>query len=172
MKKGYQGEDFVMNLPCAYDWVKASPPMVYGTAYRHMMMRMEGRVADGVYIGCTPPDIADAAMENIRLGIAKRENPDDKIRVNTFWAWHVKENREDAYRESRRELAWRARLLDPDLIALYLDEGEVQLVRDNYQAYVDAWFDRSGDIAGVPEEISNRPLRKPDCDSRSCGSGS
>jgi 5,10-methylenetetrahydromethanopterin reductase len=156
MKQGYQGEDFVMNLPCAYNWVKATPPLVYGTAYRHMMMRMEGRVADGVFIGCTPPEIADAAMANIRLGIERRDNPNDKIRVNTFWGWHVKKDRAAAYRESRRELAWRARLLDPELIALYLNEDEVQLVRDNYQAYVDAWFDRSGNVKGVAEEISNR----------------
>jgi 5,10-methylenetetrahydromethanopterin reductase len=156
MKEGYQGEDFVMNLPCAYDWVKATPPKIYGTAYRHQMMRMEGRVADGVFIGCTPPEIAGPAMENIRTGISKRENPDAAINVNTFWGWHVKEDREEAYRESRRELAWRARLLDPELISLYLDEKEIQLVRDNYQAFVDAWFNRSGHVKGVPEDICNR----------------
>jgi len=155
MKNGYEGEDFVMNLPCAYDWARASPPLVYGTAYRHMMMRMEGRVADGVFIGCTPPEIAGPAMENVRIGISRREDGRD-IRVNTFWAWHVKEDREEAYRESRRELAWRARLLDPELIGLYLEESEVQLVRDQYDAFVNAWFDRSGNVQGVPVEICNR----------------
>ena len=51
----YNGEHFSVNLPCDYSWAKSSRPMVYGTAYKHMMMRMEGRVADGVYIGATPP---------------------------------------------------------------------------------------------------------------------
>jgi 5,10-methylenetetrahydromethanopterin reductase len=156
MKEGYQGEDFVMNLPCAYDWVKAPPPKVYGTAYRHMMMRMEARVADGVFIGCTPPEIVEEAMANIRTGIERRDNPTDKINVNTFWGWHVKEDRDEAYRESRRELAWRARLLDPELISLYLSEDEVQMVRDHYDDYVNAWFDRSGNVKGVPQEISDR----------------
>ena len=37
------------------------------------------------------------------------------IRVNSFWAWHVKKDRKEAYRESRRELAWRARKLDGEI---------------------------------------------------------
>ena len=121
-----------------------------------MMMRMEARVADGVFVGCTPPEIIDPAMAAVREGIAKREAGARPIRVNTFWAWHIKEDRAEAYRESTRELAWRARKLDSELCALYLDPDEVQVVRDKYDAYVAAWFDRSGRPKGIPESISNR----------------
>jgi 5,10-methylenetetrahydromethanopterin reductase len=153
---GYQGEDFSVNFPCAYGWLKSTPPCVYGTAYRPMMMRMEARVADGVYIGCTPPEFVGPAMEAVREGYAKREKPATDFRVNTFWGWHIKPDREEAYRESRRELPWRARKLDPELLALFLSEDEVQLVRDNYEAYVAAYFDRSGHVADVPRHISDR----------------
>lgn len=152
----YNGEDFHVTYPCAYDWVKASPAFVYGTAYRFQMMRMEARVADGVFVGCTPPEIVEPAMAEVRLGIARR-NPDrGPIRVNTFWAWHIKVDRAEAYRESTRELPWRARKLDPELCALYLEPAEVQLVRARYAAYVAAWFDRSGRPDGIPASISNR----------------
>ena len=155
-KDGYKGEEFNVTYPCAYDWLKAPPPFVYGTAYRHMMMRMEARVADGVFIGCTPTEIIEPAMEQIRVGEAKREPGSAPLRVNSFWAWHVKADRQEAYRESRRELAWRARKLDGDLIKLWANPDEVQMVTSNFDKFVAAWFDRSGHIKGVPEELCNR----------------
>lgn len=156
LSAGYQGEDFQVRFPCAYDWVRAEPPMVYGTAYRGQMIRMEARVCDGVFIGCTPPEVMPAAMAEVAEGAARRAAGMAPLRSTTFWAWHLKRDRAEGYRESRRELPWRAIKLDRDLIAQCLDEADVQLVRDNYQAFVNAWFDRSGNPQGVPERISNR----------------
>jgi 5,10-methylenetetrahydromethanopterin reductase len=155
-RDGYKGEIFNVTYPCAYDWVKAPPPFIYGTAYRHQMMRMEARVADGVFIGCTPVEIIGPAIENIRIGEAKREPGRGRLEINSFWAWHVKKDRSEAYRESRRELAWRARKLDGDLIRLWLSPDEVELVTSNFDKFVAAWFDRSGNVKGVPEELCNR----------------
>lgn len=155
-ENGYKGEVFNVTFPCAYNWVTAPPPLVYGTAYRHSMMRMEARVADGVFIGCTPTEIIDSAMEQVRVGEAKREPGSQPIRVNSFWAWHIKADRKEAYRESRRELAWRARKLEADLIKLWLAPDEVQMVVSNFDRFVAAWFDRTGNIQGVPEELCNR----------------
>lgn len=153
---GYRGEIYSVNYPCAYDWLKAPPPFIYGTAYRHQMMRMEARVADGVFIGCTPLEIIAPAIDNIRIGAAKREPGRAPLRISSFWAWHVKKDRAEAYRESRRELAWRARKLDGELIRLWLSEDEVKLVTDNFDKFVAAWFDRSGNVQGVPEALCNR----------------
>jgi hypothetical protein len=152
----YHGEIFSVNFPCDYSWAKSSRPIVYGTAYRHMMMRMEGRVADGVYIGATPPEIIDSAIENIKIGISRRVKADQNVHINSFWAWHIKHDREEAYRESRRELAWRARKLESELLSLYLNPQECKLVEDNFQSFVDAWFDRSGNIKNIPGKLANR----------------
>jgi len=151
---GYRGEDFQVTYPCAYDWLKAPPPYVYLGAYRHMMMRAGARVADGVFIGCTPLEILQPAIAAINAGLAKRERPKQGFRINSFWAWHLKQDRAEGYRESRRELAWRARKLDPELIKLFLAPDDVKLVREHWQAFVNAWFDRSGNIQGVPERIT------------------
>ncbi len=156
LKRGYKGEIYNVNLPCAYDWLQATPPTVYGTAYRPMMMRMEGRIADGVFVGCTPPEIVEPAMENVRTGIQRRDTPAEDFRVNTFWGWHIKADRDAAFRESRRELPWRARKLDPELTKLYLDDDEVKIVTDNFQNYVDAYFSHADEVKGVPQEISNK----------------
>ncbi len=156
LAKGFQGEDFGITLPCTYPWVKAAPPLVYGTAYRGQMMRMEARVCDGVFIGCTPPEVMAKAMEDVREGAAKRAPDMGALRTNTFWAWHLKKNRADGYRESRRELPWRAIKLQKELIMQCLSEDEAQQVRDHYGDFVAAWFDRSGDVKGLPESIPNR----------------
>ena len=46
-------------------------------------------------------------MKQVRIGEARREPGMKPFRVNSFWAWHAKKDRKEAYRESRRELAWR-----------------------------------------------------------------
>ena len=153
---GYKGEIFNVNHPCAYAWLTAPAPRIYMTAYRFMMMRMGGRVADGVFVGCTPPEIVEPAMEHVNTGIGRRDHPPVDFRVNTFWAWHIKQDKEEAYRESRRELAWRGRKLDPDLLINWLTEEESQFVADHFDAYVNAYFDRSGIVKGVSDQINDK----------------
>jgi 5,10-methylenetetrahydromethanopterin reductase len=152
----YQGEFFSVNYPCAYDWIKASPPFIYGTAYRHMMMRMEARVADGVYLGCNTPEMLEAAMKNINIGLGRRERSTENFRINTFWGWHIKEDREAAYRESRKELPWRARKLDGDMLKIFLDDEEVKTVTSNFDNFVKAYFENSDDVEGVPMALRNK----------------
>jgi len=156
LTNGYDGEIFSVNLPCAYPWLTQPPPRVYGTAYRPMMMRMEARVADGCYIGCTPPEVAEPAMEHVRTGIERRDEPADDFRVNTFWGWHIKEDAEAAYAESIRELPWRARLLDPEMINMYLNDEENAIVQKYKQEYVDFYFDPSKKVKNIPLEISRK----------------
>ena len=145
----YDGEIFSVNLPCDYSWANSSRPKVFGTAYKHMMMRMEGRIADGVYIGATPPEIISPAIENINIGIDKRTDDIKKVEINSFWAWHIKKDKEEAFRESRRELAWRARKLERELLKHYFSDEDCDLIRDNFDSFVDAYFDRSGNIKTV-----------------------
>ena len=156
LQDGYDGEIFNVSLPCDYGWAKEIKPIVYGTAYRHMMMRMEGRVADGVYIGATPPEVLKEAIENIYTGKEKRAGKNDEVLINSFWAWHIKSDREEAFKESRRELAWRARKLDKSLLEHYFSEVECEEITNNFESFVAAYFDRSGDIKDIDIEIANK----------------
>jgi 5,10-methylenetetrahydromethanopterin reductase len=156
LAKGYEGEIFKVKFPCAYDWLKAPrPPFVYITCYRHQMMRMAAKVADGVYLGSMPTDIVAPALQAVRAGLAERAKPATDMRVNNFWGWHIKHDRAEAYRESRRELAWRGRKLDREICALFLPPDEVDLVVNNFDKFTAAWFDRSGNIKGIPEHVCN-----------------
>ena len=159
LKKGYEGEIFSVSLPCDYGWAKQKKPIVYGTAYRHMMMRMEGRVADGVYIGATPPEVLEEAINNIQIGKEKRLDGNENILINSFWAWHIKSDKEEAYKESRRELAWRARKLEKSLLQHYFSDDECEEIAAKFESFVDAYFDRSGNIKDIDIEIANKLCR-------------
>jgi len=154
-ESGYKGEFFEVNYPCAYDWLTAKPPLVYVTAYRHMMMRLAGRIADGVFIGCTPTEIIEPAMENVRIGLSRRNEGLEDFRTTAYWAWHMKADREAAYRESRKELPWRGRKLDAELVSLFVNEADTRKVTDNFDQFVKAWFDDSDDVPAVPIEVRN-----------------
>ena len=159
LKKGYEGEIFSVSLPCDYGWAKQKKPIVYGTAYRHMMMRMEGRVADGVYIGATPPEVLEEAIDNIQIGKEKRLDGNEDVLINSFWAWHIKSDKEEAYKESRRELAWRARKLEKSLLQHYISDDECEEIAAKFESFVDAYFDRSGNIKDIDIEIANKLCR-------------
>ena len=159
LKKGFEGEIFSVSLPCDYGWAKQKKPIVYGTAYRHMMMRMEGRVADGVYIGATPPEVLEEAIDNIQIGKEKRLDGNENILINSFWAWHIKSDKEEAYKESRRELAWRARKLEKSLLQHYFSDDECEEIAAKFESFVDAYFDRSGNIKDIDIEIANKLCR-------------
>ena len=156
LAEGYQGDIFKVNFPCAYEWLAAPAPYVYITCYREQMMRMGGRVADGVYLGSMPTDIVEPAMDNVRTGMGRRERTERPVRVNNFWGWHIKHDEQAAFRESRRELAWRGRKLAKEIVQLFCDEDETELVVSNFDAFAAAWFDRSGEVKGVPEEICRK----------------
>ncbi len=154
-ESGYKGEFFAVNYPCAYDWLTAQPPLVYVTAYRHMMMRLGGRVGDGVFIGCTPTEIIEPAMENVRIGESRRADGMSELHTTAYWAWHVKADRDAAYRESRKELPWRGRKLDAELVSLFVSDAETRQVTENFDQFVQAWFDDSDNVPNVPLKTRN-----------------
>ena len=79
---------------------------------------------------------------------------DSDFPLSGFVACHVKEDRAESFWEARRELiilAW----LERDWIAPYLSPEDVDWVRANVWPFLMAFRDRTGDIKGVPEHISD-----------------
>ena len=153
---GYDGEFFRVVFPYQADWANSPAPLIYTASMGPQMLRMGGRIADGLQMGDMPTQKIDAAMQNVRAGLAKRTTSAKTFRVGNFFGWHIKRDRETAFREARREIAWRGRQLSDEFISPFLAEDECRIVRENFGAFAQAWFDRSGKIEGVPENIVNR----------------
>ena len=155
LNEGYDGEFFRIAHPFVPAWAQSRPPLVYAASIGPQMLRMGARVADGLQMGDMSIPRVGQAIENVRAGLAQREQPNEAFRIGNFFGWHIKADRQAAFREARREIAWRGRKLSDEFISPFLSADECALVRANFQAFVQAWFDRSGDIHGVPESIVN-----------------
>jgi alkanesulfonate monooxygenase SsuD/methylene tetrahydromethanopterin reductase-like flavin-dependent oxidoreductase (luciferase family) len=162
MAFSYDGSIFQVTRPFQMDWAKSDGPLIYGCCSGPMMIRMGSRVADGIQVSDFTPEMMPEAMENVRTGLAKRDpsgaGPAEDFRVGNFWAWHIKRDKEVSMYEARRELIWRGAIAakyEHELGAFASDE-EVQLVIDNWDNFFKAFWSRSGQIDGVPEDLVNR----------------
>ena len=79
--------------------------------------------------------------------------------MNNFWAWHVKESREEAAREARIWLTVRGTLYPP-YINEVLDPDEAAIVNKNINAFIRAYNKKSdvhrGRAAGIVQKLVDR----------------
>lgn len=148
----YRGEVFQISnyQPKWADQV--AKPLVYVAASREKMLRMATQHADGVMMSDVTLPRIDDAIETIRAGLADNSRDPSKFRINNLYAWHVKTDKEEAYREARRKL-WVRGMLFPWYVDPFLDEQERQIVQDNMQIFINAYITDSPDMPGVPDEL-------------------
>jgi 5,10-methylenetetrahydromethanopterin reductase len=147
----YTGPVYQLTDYCP-EWATAPAPMIYIGATGPNMLRMSAAVADGVMMSDVPLARMDEISGYIDQGLndAGRERKD--FRINNFFAWHIKENREESMAEARQGLIWRGFLQEWHM-APFLDKSELQLVEANRPAFLNAFLQRSDKIEGVPEHI-------------------
>jgi alkanesulfonate monooxygenase SsuD/methylene tetrahydromethanopterin reductase-like flavin-dependent oxidoreductase (luciferase family) len=133
-------------------WVTAPAPQVYVGASKPQMLRMAGRVADGVMMSdVTLPRIAES-MAALQLGLNDRAVQADTYSISNLYAWHVKEDRSTAYAEARAKLFVRG-MLEDWYISPFLTAAECRLVEDNFLAFASAYAQNSPVIEGVPDSL-------------------
>ncbi len=153
---GYQGEVFQLTQPSRMTYAKAPRPKIFTCSMGPQMLRMGARIADGLQVGDVPPGRMGEVMEDIRAGLATRQDPADDFRISNFWAWHIKKDREESMHEARCQLFARAEVIRPNIgLDHVVNEEEAQIVRDNFQSFMMAYLTRSGEIEGVPEYLVN-----------------
>jgi 5,10-methylenetetrahydromethanopterin reductase len=155
--QGYAGEVFHLNQPFKLTFTKAPRPQIFTCSMGPQMLRMGGRVADGLQIGDVTPDRIDEVMVDIQAGLARRTYPADDFRIGNFWAWHIKKDRKESMHEARCKLFARAEVIPPHIgLDHLLDAADAQLVRDNFRNFLMADVTGSGEIKGVPPELVQR----------------
>lgn len=154
----YKGEVFQVRW---YNpsWVKSPPPVIYAGANGPQMLRAAARYADGIMVSDFIVSHVRAARGHIDAGLADAGRPRDSLRVNNFWAWHVKPTREEAEAEARTWLAVRGTLYPPYSHDV-LDPDELAIVDKNINAFLRANHRKSSVIEGVPEGLVNRLVHR------------
>ena len=134
-------------------WTTQPPPAIYAGAHGPKMMNMAAQVADGIMLSDVQPPMFDRFMPIVNDALAAQGH-ENGFPLSNFVAWHVKEDREVSLWEARRELIIRG-WLDPAWIAPYLSDEDAKWVADNMWPFLKAFRERTGDIEGVPEHISD-----------------
>ena len=147
----YQGEIFQLTNYQA-DWLTEDAPTVYVGANGPMMLKMAGRVADGVMLSDVPLSRMTEVNANIQAGREAAGRAGEPIKVAIFFAWHIKEDRALAQAEARIELIWRG-LLQAWHTSPFLGEEDAAFVEEHKDAFLQAFLQRSPEIEGVPEHL-------------------
>ena len=147
----YAGECYsLMNyLP---EWATSGPPRVYVGSTGPLMLTMAAQVADGIMMSDVPLGKMGEVLGHIDRGldIGNRERGD--LRLNNFFAWHIKEDHAASMREARRELIWRG-LLQPWHTAPFLGDEGAAFVESKKDAFLQAFLNHNDVIDGVPDQI-------------------
>jgi len=155
--RGYEGEVFSVSQPFKMSFMKSPPPQIFTCSMGPQMLRMGGRIADGLQVGDVTPARTPEVMRDVQAGLAQRTHPAEDFRIGNFWAWHIKEDREASMYEARCGLFARAEVIPPHIgLDHLLDKEEAQLVRDNFRNFLTAGVTGTGEIKGVPAELVQR----------------
>ncbi len=136
----------------AAPWYQDPRPLIYGGASGEQLLHVVAEHADGVMMSDIQPAMFPHHMPHLRDGLEQAGRSGEDFKISNFLAWHVKADPEDSYRESRRELMIRGWLERPWLEP-YLEADAVALVEEHKGAFLQAFRDRSGEVAGVPPDI-------------------
>ena len=133
-------------------WADQTPPLIYAAASREKMLRMSTRHADGVMMSDVTLPRIDGAIKTIKEGLSEHGRDEAKFHINNLYAWHVKPDKEEAYREARRKL-WVRGMLFPWYVEPFLNESERRIVQDKMDVFINAYIMDSPDMPGVPDEL-------------------
>ena len=86
-------------------WTTDALPLIYVGATGPSMLKMAGRVADGVMMSDVPLSRMPEVLGNARRGLDGAERSEKDFRFNNFFAWHIKPDQKESIAEARRELA-------------------------------------------------------------------
>ena len=147
----YQGQMFSLT-DYRPEWATAPAPLVYVGATGPGMLRMAAAVADGIMMSDVPLARMSEVNRFIDAGLDDAGRSRGELRVNNFFAWHIKADREESLAEARQGLIWRGLLQDWH-ISTFLDADECALVAANRGAFLQAFLERRSTIEGVPAGI-------------------
>jgi len=150
----YDGEIFQVQGYNA-GWATDGAPNIYVGASKPQMLRMAGRVADGVMMSdVTLPRIAES-MRVLDQSLSEHGRDASVFPVSNLYAWHVKADKREALREARAKLFVRG-MLERWYISPFLEPEECELVEANFGAFAAAYVNNTDSIMGVPDALVDK----------------
>jgi alkanesulfonate monooxygenase SsuD/methylene tetrahydromethanopterin reductase-like flavin-dependent oxidoreductase (luciferase family) len=154
----YQGRMYMCRWYHA-SWVTRPAPPVYVCAGGPQMLKSSARYAQGIYLGDHLPEHVAEVRETIDPELEGNPNQ-ASFKLLNFWAWHVKEDPEDALAEARTWLAARVTPWPAYYHRGILPDEEMRVIWDNTEALNRAFYAQDSNIPEIPREILDRMCRR------------
>ena len=135
-------------------WLTAAAPQVYVGANMPQMLRMAGRVADGVMLSDLPLRLAQQAIETVQNAAVDAGRDARALWFSAFTAWHVYPDAAQARREARRWLLLRG-LFRPWVLQEFLEPADVDRVMASQGAFTRAFVAGTHVIEGIPDRLAD-----------------
>ena len=133
-------------------WAASPPPALYIGASKPQMLRLAGRLGDGVMMSdVTVPRIVES-MTALGEGLARREGTVSDYPVSNLYALHLRDDAAEARAEARAKLFVRG-MLERWYISPFLDDVDCDRVEAAFPAFARAYALNSPDIEGVPDAL-------------------
>ena len=153
----YHGELYEVKWYNA-SWAQAPSPKLYVCAGGPQLLKSSAKYAEGIYLGDHHPEHVAAVREAIDPEIDAHNPHKDDFRLLNFWAWHVKEDEEEALAEARMWLAARVTPW-PAYYHEVLPPEEMQQIWDNTDALNKAFYNQTPDIPELPRDLLDKLCR-------------
>ncbi|UCG72970.1 MAG: LLM class flavin-dependent oxidoreductase [Chromatiales bacterium] len=139
------------------EWATDTPPLIYFGSNHPQSRRMSAELADGLITSdfCVP--LMKSFIDETHKELGEFGRPPGDFRISNFWAWHIKADPDASYHEARRELILRG-YLGEQYFEPFLDPDEVQLMREHFKEFMDAFMNRSGVIENVPDSLVRKMI--------------
>lgn len=137
-------------------WVTQPAPKVYVCAGGPQMLTSSAKYAQGIFLGDHLPEHVATVNETIKAAQEEIGRVNEGFRLLNFWAWHVKENQQDARAEARMWLAVRVTPWPVYYHRGILPDEDMQVVWDNLPAINQAFFNKDPNIKNIPQDILDR----------------
>ena len=133
-------------------WGVEPRPRVLAGANVDQMLRMSARRADGIHMSDMPLPLVAGVVDQVGQALQGHDRRPEDFEFNNFWAFHVKRDRAEAEHEARNRLVLRG-MLKPRYISPFLNEADVELVRDHMPSFYKAFYRGEAEIENVPTPI-------------------
>lgn len=147
----YEGELFSIRNYRA-DWAQSEPPVIYAGANGPQSTRMGTEVADGIMMSDFTVPMTQEVASQVQDAFAARGQSAEGFRINNYFAWHVKDDREEAEKEARRNLVLRG-ILQKNYLSTFMTEEDCHYVAENMGPFWAAFRRQTHVIDGVPDRI-------------------
>ena len=137
-------------------WVTRPKPGVFVCAGGPQMLRSSAKYSQGIFLGDHLPEHVAEVRATINPLVEEHNSHRDSFCLRNFWAWHVKEDPEEALAECRKWLAARVTPWPAYTHRGILPEEEMQVVWDNIDALNRAFYAQDSNIPEIPRDILDR----------------